>query len=65
MDEKLVENAEARVQALLEVTTALLALDDEAELKAVLNTQRAADVADRIGDDLASLFSLTLTPDYS
>ena len=46
MDDKLAENAEARVQALLEVTTALLSLDDEAELKAVLNTQRAADVAD-------------------
>ena len=37
MDEKQVENSEARVQALLEVTTALLALDDETEFKIFFN----------------------------
>lgn len=57
MDEKPVfytENAEARVRALREVTTTLLALGDDAELKTVLNIQRAADVADllrRVDED--------------
>lgn len=40
------EDTEARVQALLEVTTSLLALDDEAQLRKILNAEHSADVAD-------------------
>ena len=36
MDEKLVENAEARVQALLEVTTAMMASEQAQEVQELL-----------------------------
>jgi len=54
MQEKGVEDTDARIQALLEVVTSLMALDDDAGLRKLLNQEHSADVADvlrRVDDE--------------
>ncbi|MDA0710759.1 MAG: CBS domain-containing protein [bacterium] len=52
--EKPVENTEGRILALMEVVVSLLALEDEAQLRRLINDERGADVADvlrRVDDE--------------